>query len=227
MFTALPAQNKMRILQQIRMFQALPERALSEIERIATLGNVNKGHLFYEPETTSHFVYVLVTGRVHQYRINWDGKKIVTAMLQPQALFDTTSILADGIHHNFAEATEESLILMLHHQEFHHLLLSYPQMLIYTLAETNARLHEVEEKLESMAFRGIMGRLAELLLKLAEQQGGTRVVGYTHQDLAENVGTYRETTTQVLNELRSLGYITIKRKSIDILNARQLAATIC
>jgi CRP-like cAMP-binding protein len=116
---------------------------------------------------------------------------------------------------------------MLHHQEFHHLLLSYPQMLIYTLAETNARLHEVEEKLESMAFRGIMGRLAELLLKLAEQQGGTRVVGYTHQDLAENVGTYRETTTQVLNELRSLGYITIKRKSIDILNARQLAATIC
>lgn len=71
-----------------------------------------------------------------------------------------------------------------------------------------------------------MGRVAELLLKLAEQQGSNRIVGYTHQEIAEILGTYRETTTQLLNDLRALGYIAIGRKRIDILNAGQLAAAL-
>lgn len=224
MFTALLTRNKQALLAQSRMFQGLPARELAEIERIATLGSVTKGHTFYHPETTSEVVYILLEGRVHHYRINLDGKKIITATLQPQAFFDAASLLEDGIHHNFAEAMHDSTVLALRRQEFRRLLLAYPQMLMYMLAETNLRLNEVEEKLESVAFKGIMGRLAELLLKLAAQQGSNRVVGYTHQEIAESIGTYRETTTQVLNELRALGYITIGRKHIDILNAGQLAA---
>jgi len=226
MFTALPASNKQQIMAQIRLFKSLPARELVEIERIATLGNVTKGHTFYHPETTSELVYILLEGRVHQYRINLDGKKIVTAMLQPHAFFDAASLLEDGVHHNFAETMQDSLVLALHHQEFRRLLLTYPHLLMYMLTETNARLTEVEEKLESVAFRGIMGRIAELLLKLAAQQGGNCVVGYTHQEIAESIGTYRETTTQVLNELRALGCIAIGRRHIDILNAGKLAAAL-
>lgn len=226
MFTALPTPNKPALLAQIRLFQGLPARELAEIERISTLGSVPKGHTFYHPQTTSEVVYILLTGRVHQYRINLDGKKIVTATLQTQAFFDAAALLEEGVHHNFAEAMQASTVLALRRQEFRRLLLAYPQMLMYMLAETNLRLTEVEEKLESVAFKGIMGRLAELLLKLAEQQGSNRVVGYTHQEFAESIGTYRETTTQVLNELRALGYIAIGRKHIDILNAHRLAAAL-
>ena len=226
MFTALPSPNKQPILAQIRMFQGLPAREMAEIERIATLGSVTKGHTFYHPETTSEVVYILLDGRVHQYRINLEGKKIVTATLQPQAFFDAASLLEEGVHHNFAEAMNDSTVLALRRHEFRRLLLAYPQMLMQMLAETSERLNEVEEKLESVAFRGIMGRLAELLLKLAEQQGGNRVVGYSHQEIAESIGTYRETTTQVLNELRALGCIAIGRRHIDILNASQLAAAL-
>lgn len=226
MFTALPTPNKPALLAQIRLFQGLPARELAEIERISTLGSVPKGHTFYHPETTSEVVYILLTGRVHQYRINLDGKKIVTATLQPQAFFDAAALLEEGVPHNFAEAMQESTVLALRRQEFRRLLLAYPQMLMYMLAETNLRLTAVEEKLESVAFKGIMGRLAALLLKLAEQQGSNRVVGYTHQEFAESIGTYRETTTQVLNELRALGCIAIGRKHIDILNAHRLAATL-
>jgi CRP-like cAMP-binding protein len=42
--------------------------------------------------------------------------------------------------------------------------------------------------------------------------------GYTHQDLAEAVGTYRETATQTLTNFKAKQLIEIGRKQIDILN---------
>ena len=75
----------------------------------------------------------------------------------------------------------------------------------------------VEARLEDMAFKSIPARLALLLLRLREEQGNS-IYGYTHQDLADAVGTYRETTTQTLNEFKSKNLIDIGRKRIDILD---------
>ena len=50
------------------------------------------------------------------------------------------------------------------------------------------------------------------------------VIGFTHQDLAEMVGTYRETATQVLNDLKSKGLIEIGRKRITIVDRDALVA---
>lgn len=63
-----------------------------------------------------------------------------------------------------------------------------------------------------------------MLLRLAEEQGSNEITGFTHQDLAESVGTYRETATQVLNDLKAAGYIDIGRKRITILDPEGLAA---
>jgi hypothetical protein len=65
---------------------------------------------------------------------------------------------------------------------------------------------------------------ASLLLLLAEEHDSLEVVGLTHQDLAETVGTYRETATQVLNDLKAQGLIEIGRKRITILDPERLLA---
>jgi CRP-like cAMP-binding protein len=80
---------------------------------------------------------------------------------------------------------------------------------------TGRRLRDAESRLEDLAFKSIPARLSSLLLRLAGANG-TDVVGFTHQDLAEMVGTYRETATQVLNDLKSKGFIEIGRKRIHI-----------
>jgi CRP-like cAMP-binding protein len=104
------------------------------------------------------------------------------------------------------------------------LILNKPQVGLRILEITGRRLREAEERLENMAFKGIPARLASLLLRLAEEQGTREIVGLTHQDLAESVGTYRETATQVLNDLKSEGYIDIGRKRIMILDPEGLSA---
>jgi CRP-like cAMP-binding protein len=63
--------------------------------------------------------------------------------------------------------------------------------------------------------------LAGLLLQL---QRANFVEGYTHQDFAEMLGTYRETTTQTLNEFKTQGLIELHRKRIEIRNVARLRA---
>ena len=79
------------------------------------------------------------------------------------------------------------------------------------------RLQEAETRLEDMAFKGIPARLAALLLRLREEQGD-KIYGYSHQDLSEAVGTYRETTTQILNKFKADNLIKIGRKQIEVLD---------
>jgi CRP-like cAMP-binding protein len=74
-----------------------------------------------------------------------------------------------------------------------------------------------------MAFKGIPARLASLLLRLAAERDSHDIVGLTHQDLAETIGTYRETATQVLNDMKAQGLIEIGRKRISILDVERLA----
>lgn len=79
------------------------------------------------------------------------------------------------------------------------------------------RVTSLESRLEEIAFKSIPARLASLLLRLSEEQGnGFVVAGYTHQDLGEMLGTYRETVTQTLNEFKGDGLIDISRKRVEI-----------
>ena len=78
------------------------------------------------------------------------------------------------------------------------------------ILQLGKKLREAEERLENMAFKGIPAHLASLLLRLSEEQGSRDIMGLTHQDLAESVGTYRETATQVLNDLKASGLIIVK-----------------
>ena len=66
--------------------------------------------------------------------------------------------------------------------------------------------------------------MASLLLRLSEERGTRTIVGLTHQNLAETVGTYRETATLVLNDLKAQGLIDIGRKRITILDPERLQA---
>ncbi len=81
------------------------------------------------------------------------------------------------------------------------------------------RLVSAEQQLEEMAFKGLIPRLASLLLRAAE---GDEVKGLSHQDLADQLGVYRETVTNALNELKTAGIIEVGRKRITIIDRPRL-----
>ncbi|MCO5209419.1 MAG: Crp/Fnr family transcriptional regulator [Caldilinea sp.] len=218
---AQPAE-KMRYLSELAVFQDLSPREMEELNRITTMSTVQKGRVFYRPEEPGEVLFILKEGKVQLYRISPEGKKLVITTLGSHTLFGEMALLGAKMHNTFAEAVEDCLICVMSRNDLERLILSKPQVALRILEITGRRLRDAEERLENMAFKGIPARLASMLLRLAEEQGTNEITGLTHQDLAESVGTYRETATQVLNDLKAAGYIDIGRKRITVLDVAGL-----
>ncbi len=219
---AVQPAEKMRYLSELAVFQDLSPREMEELNRIITISTVPKGRVFYRPEEPGEVLFILKEGRVQLYRISSEGKKLVITTLGPHTLFGEMALLGAKMHNTFAEAIEDCLICVMSRTDLERLILNKPQVALRLLDITGKRLHEAEERLENMAFKGIPARLASLLLRLSTEQGSDEITGLTHQDLAESVGTYRETATQVLNDLKAGGFIEIGRKRIKLLNREGL-----
>ncbi len=214
--------DKMRYLSELAVFQDLTPREMEDLNRITTMSTVAKGRVFYRPEEPGEVLFILKEGRVQLYRISPEGKKLVITTLGPHTLFGEMALLGTKMHNTFAEAVEDCLICVMSRTDLERLILNKPQVALRVLDITGKRLREAEERLENMAFKGIPARLASLLLRLSSEQGDDTIRGLTHQDLAESVGTYRETATQVLNDLKGQGLIEIGRKRITILDRDRL-----
>ncbi len=121
------------------------------------------------------------------------------------------------MHNAFAEAVEDCLLCVMSRHDVERLILGKPNVALRIMNVMADRLNKAESQLEDMAFKSIPTRLALLLLRLRDDEGDS-ICGYTHQDLAEAIGTYRETATQTLNEFKADNLIEIGRKRIDILD---------
>lgn len=208
--------DKIGYLQMVDIFQDLTEEEIQEIDRATTMSKVRRGRILYIPEDTSEVLFLLKQGRVQLYRISPDGKKLVIATLGPGSVFGEMAFIGQGMHNTFAEATEDGVVCVMSRGDVQRMLLTKPQVALRIFESLGRRLREAEARLEEIAFKGIPARLASLLLQLADGEGSDTISGFTHQDLGEQIGTYRETTTQTLNAFKSEGLIEIERKRITI-----------
>ncbi len=191
---------------------------MREMDHTTTMSTCQKSKIFYQPQDTSEVLFILKKGRVQLYRISPEGKKLVVTTIGPGSIFGEMSIVGQGMYNTFAEAVEDCLLCVMSRHDVERLILSKPPVALRIMQVMAHRLTQAETQLEDIAFKSIPARLAAHLLRLQAEYGDS-ISGYTHQDLAEAVGTYRETATQTLNEFKAQKLISIGRKRIDILDS--------
>jgi CRP-like cAMP-binding protein len=203
------------------VFHDLNAEEIDKINQIMAVKHVEKGRIIYMPEDEGGMLFILRQGRIQLYRLSADGRKLVLSILAPGGIFGEMSMVGQGLYQTFAEAVEDSVVCSLAREDLERLILDYPQIALRLVNVIGQRLAETESRLKDIAFKSVPARIASLLLQLA---GGGRleVDGFTHQEISEIVGTYRETTTQTLNEFRAQGLISIGRKHIEILDMEGL-----
>ena len=215
--------GKAAFLSDTDIFRDLSSQELEELDRMTAMSTCRKGKVFYTPGETGEVLFILKRGRVNLYRINSDGKKLVTSTIGAGTVFGEMSLVAQGMHDTFAEAAEECTLCVMSRSDVEHLLLSKPRVALRFMEMIAERLKDVETRMETVAFKSVPTRIATFLLQLANDDTG-KIEGVSHQDLADMVGTYRETVTRILNEFRGKGYIELGRLNVAILNQDALQA---
>lgn len=211
--------SKIGYLSAMELLRDLTPEQMKEIERATTMYSCSAGGVCYTPGQTGEVLFILKRGAVQIYRMSPEGRKLVIAELKPYAFFGEMSILGQGMYDSFAEASEDSLVCTMSRADVERLILSRPEVVLRILQAVGKRLVEVEEMLEDVAFKGLLPRVATLLLKEAE---GNETLGLSHQDIADRLGVYRESTTVALNEMKLAGIIEIGRKRVVIIDRKRL-----
>ncbi|MGD9892778.1 MAG: Crp/Fnr family transcriptional regulator, partial [Dehalococcoidia bacterium] len=192
-----------------------------ELDRMTSMTTCQRGRVFYTPGETGEVLFVLKQGRVNVYRVTADGRKLITETIGPGTIFGEMSLIGQGMRGSFAEAATDCTLCVMSRADLEYILATHPQVALRLVETLAARLESAEERLETLAFKGVPARLAETLLRLAGPDGA-EIAGVTHQDLAELIGAYRETTTKILNEFRARGLIDLHRLRIRILDPNSL-----
>jgi len=210
-------QEKIGYLTSIDLFRDLTGRELEDLDRITTMSAVQKGKVFFRPDEMGEVLFLLKRGHVQLYRISTDGKKLILDTLGPGTIFGEMSLIGQRMYNTFAEAVEDCLICVMSRPDVERLIQEQPKVAVRILEIMGRRLRNAETRLEDMAFKGVPARLASLLMRLSAEQGKV-IEGITHQELAEMVGTYRETATQILNDFKEHGLIDLARKRVTIID---------
>jgi CRP-like cAMP-binding protein len=220
-------------LAEVDIFQDLSPSEMDALAARAPMQTVVAGTVFYSPEQLTEVLFILKQGLVRLFRLSLTGKALTTAVVAPGTIFGEMAIIGQRMHDQFAEALEDCVICLMSKEDVRQLLLNDPRIAARIAETLGNRLAEMEQRLSDVVFKAVPQRIASTLLTLGRAEE-TRArwpfsrragdVRLTHEQLAELVGTSRETTTKVLDELRDQGWIELQRGKIVLLDLKALEA---
>jgi CRP/FNR family transcriptional regulator, cyclic AMP receptor protein len=229
----VPVQEEKRLLwylKKIPLLEAIPAEALAELVAHVEMREVRRRHVIYIPGDPGNLVYFLNGGRVKVSKVTRDGRELTLAYRVPGEIFGELCLVEGTPREEMAEAMDNALITSVERTYFESLVRRFPALSLELMRLANARRREVESKIARLIFRDVNSKLAELLLNLGMEYGvedsrGTLVaIKITHQEMANLIGSTRETVSLTLSQFKRQGLITMDGRKIIVIDYDGLKA---
>jgi CRP-like cAMP-binding protein len=163
---------------------------------------------------------VVRSGKVNIVRTSATGKDLDVKTVEAGAIFGDLPAMGQSMFGAKAVAADAAKVTYISAADFEKLAGASPSVAVNLAKHIGPRLVDAERRLEQSAFQPVTSRIASLLLNLAGS--GNEVTGYTHQQMADKLGVYRETVTNGIAELKGDKLIKVGRKRITILDRNAL-----
>ena len=213
---------------QVPSLAILSEDARRRLERVAEQRQYRRRQVIHFADQPGDYIYLLCTGRVKVARVSDQGREVTLYLVDPAQLFGEAALAESGqLYGVMAETLDDSLVCAFRRSDLLETLQQSPQALMEMLKVVNDRRTLAESKIADLVFLDVPKRLAKLLLRLYDNANGKRSDGliaakFTHQELANIIGSTRETTTLVLNEFKRQGSIEFLGRKIIIRKRAEL-----
>jgi len=140
----------------------------------------------------------------------------------PGEIFGLAEVARGGGRVVNAHACDQSEVLAVSQEQFKGFLMNHPQTALLSMQVLSSRLRILGEMFVNLVSDDVNTRIAKLILRLSARYG-TRVgkeiflnIPLTHQEIADMVGTSRQTVTSTLSTLKKQGVLSIDNHRIHI-----------
>jgi CRP/FNR family transcriptional regulator len=178
-----------------------------------TLRRYDNGATLSDPESRPEKTFLCVSGTLKVTKLLASGREILITILQTDSLWSDRAILNGYWREIFIEALEPSEVYAFDNAVFESYLRSRPELLTTFMQKISEQVSDALTLLDDFRGRDVASRLARVLVKFSQQYGvktdsGVRIdLPVTHQDLANMIGTARETVSRNMARFRQKGYV--------------------
>jgi CRP-like cAMP-binding protein len=217
-------------MKKIPLFQEVSAETLHRLVQSVELKEVRRRQVVYLPGDPGRAVFFVNGGRIKISKVTRDGKELTLAYRGPGEIFGELALIDGGPREEMAEAMDNALVSEIDRTRFEEIV-QREGIIGYRLTKVVAqRRRDVENKIEQLIFKDVNAKLAELLLRLAAEYGiddsrGTLVsLKITHQEMANLIGSTRETVSLTLSQFKRKGLIQTDGRKVILADREGLRA---
>lgn len=157
-------------------------------------------------------LYLILEGRVKAFVSDERGHEVVLSTQGPGEYFGEM-VLDEGPRSASVITLDAARFLVVSKDEFRAFLANNPAFAVNLLEKLIHRVRTLTASVKSLALMDVYGRVARLLLEMAEDEGGKMVIRerLTQQEIANRVGASREMVSRILKDLTAGGYLAVER----------------
>jgi CRP/FNR family transcriptional regulator, cyclic AMP receptor protein len=226
----MPAEDKMLLIRNYDLWCHLSEEDYQDLKIEHHYMEVPKGEYIYFEAYNHNKLYFVKEGYIRIGHIDSDGNEKVMEIIQKGELFGQFTLERSNLHGEFAQAYKQDVSLCAFFiEDFEKLLKKRPDLALRYSKQVGAKLRTIENRLLNLLNKDVKTRLAHFFWQLVENKlGETLPEGFCipnylkHEDIANLIGSSRQTVTTMINELEAEGILSYNRQQICFLNVKNL-----
>lgn len=186
-----------------------------------------KGDFIFQSGDPGKYVYVLTQGRAKIIQLSPVGKEMILWFCLAGEMFGLADLPRGGKREVSAQACSEAEILAVKRETMDQFLMNNPNTAYQVIELLSYRMRVLGHVMMNLAADDVTSRIIKLILRLGAsctEGANEKQLNYplTHQEMADMIGTSRQTVTSVLGQLRKKGVVSMDHHCIRIENQVEL-----
>jgi len=196
-------------LRTLPIFQGMDASQLEEISRFAGMRRVARGVTVVQAGEVSDSIYFVLNGSMKVLVSDEDGREVIFTIIGQGAVFGEMGVFDASPRSASVVAAASSDLVVFSQADFMSIMKSHFDICLRVMGSMAQRLREADRKIESLALMDVYGRVARLLLEMAEKVDGHSVIRkkISKQDIAKMIGASREMVSRVMKDLITRGLV--------------------
>jgi DNA-binding response OmpR family regulator len=179
---------------------------------------IEKKDKVYTEGDYANYVFFLESGKIKTVKADHYGKEFLTEIIEAGNFFGYLPMETDGEHKETALGMESSVVRVIPKSEFLQALSKDIRAAAFFNGLLSRRLMDKELRMLQLAYASVRERLSSAILRHQKNEGKpeTGLQGITRDDLANMIGTTKESLVRTLADLRREGSIETVGRNILI-----------
>jgi len=207
-----------------RLFCNMSQASINSLDTIKFTGVYPKGSLLFVEGEMPRGIFILCSGRAKLTTSSTEGKTLIVKIAEPGEVLGASATILGKPYEVSAETIEPAQLNFLKRDDFLKLLNTNAEVCMHTAQQLSEKYHSAQREIRSLGLSQTTSeKLAKLLLDWCARGGeetpkGIRLkVLLTHEEIAQMIGTTRETVTRLLSDFKRRKIIDVKGSSVFVM----------